>query len=156
MLTVGTTAPQFKLPDQNNDLHSLEQEKGNWVVLYFYPKDNTPGCTAEACSFRDNWDVIKAQATIFGISTDSSVSHTKFAKKFQLPFPLLADINRGVVTAYKVWAPKKFMGREFLGTHRVTYIINPEGKIAKVYPDVKPIGHAAQVITDLNLLQSSS
>lgn len=156
MLTIGTPAPSFELPDENGDPHSLEQQLGKWVILYFYPKDNTPGCTVEACSFRDNWESVKSLAVVFGISTDSSASHAKFIKKHQLPFPLLADINRGVVNKYKVWAPKRFMGREFLGTHRVTYIIDPEGKIAKVYPDVKPAGHAAQVIADLNLLQSAS
>lgn len=156
MLTKGEIAPSFKLPDQSGNLHTLEQYRGQWVVLYFYPKDNTPGCTIEACSFRDNWEAVKPLAVVFGVSTDSTASHTRFVEKFQLPFPLLADINRGMVTAYKVWAPKKFMGREFLGTHRTTYIIDPEGKIAKVYPDVKPAGHAVAIIADLILLQSTS
>lgn len=156
MLKIGDYAPDFQLVDQHNTDHSLKQYLGNWIILYFYPKDDTPGCTTEACSFRDTWDTVRSKAVLFGISTDSSTSHAKFTNKYHLPFPLLADINRSVVSAYKVWAPKKFMGREFLGTHRTTFIINPEGKIAKVYPNVKPVGHANQVISDLNLLQSVS
>lgn len=154
MLTQNSAAPNFSLPDQNGEIHQLSDHLGSWVVIYFYPKDDTPGCTTEACSFRDNWEAVKAKAVVYGISTDTSASHAKFVAKYQLPFPLLADSQKDMVKAYQVYAPKKFMGREFLGTHRVTYIVDPTGKIAKVYPAVKPAQHVAEILRDLTMLQS--
>jgi len=147
---VGSPAPEFTLPDQNGTMHSLHAERGKWVLLYFYPKDNTPGCTKEACMIRDTYpEFEKLNCTVFGISTDSEISHKKFEEKFSLPFTLLADTNKEVVRAYGVWAPKKFMGKEFLGTVRMSFLIDPEGNIAKVYEKVKPEFHAGEVVHDL-------
>lgn len=151
---VGSKAPAWKLLDQDGKEHSSSDYKGQWIVLYFYPKDDTPGCTKEACSFRDNFPKFKkTQATVFGVSIDSPKKHTKFIEKFQLPFTLLSDEEKTVVNAYGLWAKKKFMGREYMGTLRTSFIINPEGKIAKVYEGVKPEGHAEQVLADLKELQ---
>jgi peroxiredoxin Q/BCP len=151
---VGSKAPAWTLLDQDGKEHSSADYKGQWIVLYFYPKDDTPGCTKEACSFRDNLPKFKKiQATVFGVSIDSPKKHAKFIEKFQLPFTLLSDEEKTVVDAYGLWAKKKFMGREYMGTLRTSFIINPEGKIAKVYEGVKPEGHADQVLADLKELQ---
>lgn len=150
----GHDAPNFTLNDQNNVAHSLSAYRGTWVLLYFYPKDDTPGCTKQACAIRDSWaEFKKHNCVVFGISTDSEKSHKKFEEKYTLPFTLLADTEKSVVEAYGVWAPKKFMGREFLGTVRTSFLINPEGKIAKVYEHVKPDIHAEMVLGDLEALQ---
>jgi peroxiredoxin Q/BCP len=149
-LTVGSQAPDFTLTDQDGATHTLENYKGRWVLLYFYPKDNTPGCTKQACALRDAYpDFKKLNCIVFGISTDTEASHKKFETKFTLPFTLLADTEKTVVHAYGVWAPKKFMGREFLGTLRTSFLIDPTGKIAKIYEKVKPELHAEEVLTDL-------
>ncbi len=154
MLKIGDRAPDFSLPDQEGKTHTLAAQKGKWVLLYFYPKDDTPGCTKEACDIRDQFsDFSKLDITVFGVSTDSVKSHAKFAKKYEIPFPLLADEEKTLVNAYGVWGPKKFMGREFLGTKRWSFLIDPEGKIAKVYEDVKPAEHAQQVLADLAQLK---
>ncbi|MBP6945365.1 thioredoxin-dependent thiol peroxidase [Patescibacteria group bacterium] len=151
---VGSKAPAWTLLDQDGKEHSSSDYKGQWVVLYFYPKDDTPGCTKEACSFRDHFPKFKKiQATVFGISIDPPKKHTKFIEKFQLPFTLLSDEDKTVVNAYGLWAKKKFMGREYMGTLRMSFIINPEGKIAKVYEKVKPEAHAEEVLADLKELQ---
>lgn len=153
-LAIGTPAPDFTLFDQDAAEHTLRNYQGKWVLLYFYPKDDTPGCTTEACSFRDNLPrFANADVTILGISTNSVKSHKKFAEKFGLPFALLADVEKKVVHDYNVWQPKKFMGREYMGTLRTSFLINPEGKIAKVYEHVKPAIHADQVLADLASLQ---
>lgn len=150
-LTSGDIAPAFSLQDQFGETHTLAQYKGKWVLLYFYPKDNTPGCTKEACTIRDAWsDFRKKGVVVLGASTDSVKSHAKFAEKFDLPFPLLADEEKTLVKAYDVWGPKKFMGREFLGTKRISFLINPEGKIEKVYLDVKPADHASEVLANIH------
>ncbi len=147
---VGKAAPDFKLPDQNGDMHSLKQYRGRWVVLYFYPKDDTPGCTVEACSFRDNFSVLKKlDAAVLGVSTDSAKKHAKFAEKYELPFTLLADEEKKVVELYGVWGKKKFMGREYMGTNRVSFLIDPKGKISKIYNAVKPAEHVAEVLADM-------
>lgn len=152
--TVGEVAPQFALTDQNGTTHRLEEERGKWVLLYFYPKDDTPGCTKEACMLRDvHPDFGKLNCTVFGVSVDSEKSHKKFEEKYSLPFTLLADTEKEVVNAYGVWGPKKFMGKEFTGTNRTSFLIDPEGKIAKVYEKVKPEMHAAEVLVDLRELQ---
>jgi len=149
-------APDFKLPDQNGELHTLAEYSGKWLVLYFYPKDDTPGCTTEACNFRDERDAIAeyGNATVIGISKDSVANHKKFADKHNLNFTLLSDESHEVIEAYGAWGPKKFMGREYVGISRNTYIIDPEGKIVKEYIGVNPKKHAAEIINDLKKLQS--
>ncbi len=148
-------APDFSLQDQFDTTHSLKDYAGKWVVLYFYPKDDTPGCTKEACSFRDEFkEIEKAGAVVLGVSKDSVKSHAKFAEKYNLNFPLLADTDMEVMKAYNAWGLKKFMGREFEGTLRKTFIINPEGEIVKEYPKVTPKDHAVQIIKDIAELQT--
>ncbi len=149
-------APDFSLPDQNGTIRSLKDYAGKWVVLYFYPKDNTAGCTTEACSFRDERDAIAefGNAEVVGVSKDSVRSHANFAKKHNLNFSLLSDVDHTMTEAYGSWGPKKFMGREFLGIHRDTYLIDPKGTIVKEYKGVNPKQHAGEIITDLKALQS--
>ena len=143
----GSLAPDFQLPDETGKIRSLSEYRGKTIVLYFYPKDDTPGCTTEACEFRDAYaEYKKAGVIILGISPDASKSHTKFIEKFSLPFPLLADTDHAVCQAYGVWGRKKFMGREYDGVFRTTFLIDPDGKIAKVFEGVKPAGHAAEVL----------
>ena len=149
----GTLAPDFSLPDQNGKRHRLRDYRGEWVLLYFYPKDMTPGCTAEACAVRDEWPQFeKLDVRVFGVSTDSVKSHAKFAEAYDLPFTLLADTEKKAVEAYGVWGKKKFMGREYLGTKRMSFLIDPKGKVAKIYEKVKPREHAAEVLRDLAAL----
>lgn len=150
-------APDFNLQDQDGVTHTLQDYRGKWVVLYFYPKDDTPGCTTEACNFRDERDAIAefGNAVVLGISKDTVKSHKKFAEKHGLNFTLLSDPEHEVTEAYGSWGPKKFMGREFLGVHRDTYLIDPKGKIAKAYKGVDPKKHAGEIITDLGKLQKS-
>ena len=153
MRTEGEQAPDFSLPDQDGKVHALRDYRGTWVLVYFYPKDDTPGCTTQACGIRDTFpEFEKLGVTVFGISTDSEKSHKKFEEKYELPFTLLADTDKKTVQAYGVWAPKKFMGREFLGTLRTSFLIDPNGKIAKVYEKVKPANHATDVLDDLRAL----
>ena len=143
-------APAFAALTQDGDTVSLKELKGKSVVLYFYPKDDTPGCTTEACEFRDTWKKIqKKGAVLLGVSPDSVKSHGKFAKKFDLRFPLLADEEKKIVQAYGVWGQKKFMGRSYLGVHRTTFLIGPDGKIQKIWTQVKAEGHAAEVLSAL-------
>ena len=150
MPKVGVEAPAFTLPDQDGKEHSLADYRGKWVLLYFYPKDDTPGCTIEACTIRDQFeDFATIGAIVLGVSTDAVASHKKFAEKFELPFTLLADVNKTVVGMYGVFGEKKMMGRAFMGVRRASFLIDPSGKIAKVYENVKPEAHAAEVIADL-------
>lgn len=152
MLKIGTKAPAFNLPDQTGVMHSLADQKGKWVLIYFYPKDLTPGCTTEACSMRDmNKEFAKRNAVVFGVSKDSVKMHGKFADKHQLNFPLLADESTEMIQAYEAIGKKKFMGREFVGVYRVSYLIDPEGKIAKAYESVKPAAHAEEVLADIDV-----
>lgn len=154
MLSQHTIAPDFTLADQDGIPHTLSQYRGKWVLIYFYPKDDTPGCTKQACAIRDAWsEFTHLKCIVLGISTDTGKSHKKFEEKFTLPFTLLADTEKEVVNAYGVWAPKTFMGREFLGTLRTSFLIDPEGKVAKIYEKVKPEQHADQVLSDLRDLQ---
>ncbi|MCL4545296.1 MAG: thioredoxin-dependent thiol peroxidase [Chloroflexi bacterium] len=148
-LKVGDTAPDFTLQSAQGPV-SLSSLRGKRVVLYFYPKDDTPGCTKEACSFRDSLPHFAEKgATVYGVSPDSVSSHEKFAAKFELPFTLLADPNHVVASAYGAWGPKRFMGREYEGVLRTTFLIEEEGKIARIFEDVKPGGHAEEVLTAL-------
>lgn len=148
-------APSFSLPDQNGQLRTLDEFKGQWIVLYFYPKDDTPGCTKEACNFRDVRDSIASlgNAVVVGISKDSVKSHAKFAEKHNLNFTLLSDENHETISAYGSWGLKKFMGREYEGIKRNTYIIDPKGIIVKEYLGVNPAKHAVEIINDLTELQ---
>lgn len=150
-----TKAPDFTLLDQHGEAHSIVQYLGRWIVLYFYPKDNTPGCTKEACSFRDAREAIAefGNATVIGVSGDSVESHHKFAEKHNLNFTLLSDPDHSVAKAYNSWDPSFFFGSVLLGTKRNTFIIDPTGKIAKEYIGVDPSQHAAEIIADLHQLQ---
>jgi thioredoxin-dependent peroxiredoxin len=150
----GTKAPAFSAPDQTGTIRNLKEYAGQWVILYFYPKDDTPGCTKEACAFRDGFSKFqKAGIEVIGVSVDSVKRHQKFVEKYSLPFTLLADEDKKIVTDYGVWGEKKFMGRKYMGTNRVSYLINLEGKIAKVYESVKPDQHADEVLADVRELQ---
>lgn len=148
-------APDFSLPDQDGVTRTRAEYAGKWIVLYFYPKDDTPGCTTEACSFRDMRDVIAelGQAEVIGISKDSVKSHKKFADKHNLNFTLLSNPDHSVIEAYGSWGQKKFMGREYMGIMSNTYLINPAGEIVKSYEGVDPKKHAQEIITDLKTLQ---
>ncbi len=149
-LTSGSIAPDFQLPDQTGSLRSLAEFRGKPVVLYFYPKDDTPGCTTEACEFRDAYaDYEKAGVVILGVSPDAENSHTKFIQKYELPFTLLSDTDHAVSESYGVWGLKKYMGREYEGVLRTTFLISPDGIIQKVFEGVKPAGHAAEVLAAL-------
>ncbi|HVW82467.1 MAG TPA: thioredoxin-dependent thiol peroxidase [Candidatus Paceibacterota bacterium] len=150
MPKAGEQAPEFSLQDQEGKEHALADYRGKWVLLYFYPKDDTPGCTIEACTIRDQFkDFKKIGAVVLGVSTDSVESHKKFAAAYELPFTLLSDPNKEVVGRYGVFGEKKFMGRTYMGTLRTSFLIDPSGKIAKVYEKVKPPEHAAEVLKDL-------
>ena len=148
----GIPAPDFELPDETGTLRKLSDFRGKPVVLYFYPKDDTPGCTTEACNFRDDYSAYeKAGVTILGVSPDSVKSHVKFKEKFGLPFPLLADKDHKICELYGVWALKKMMGREYMGVFRTTFLIDAEGKIEQVYEQVKPAEHSAELLAKLGL-----
>ena len=147
MLKEGTTAPAFKTTDENGETVSLKDLRGQKVVLYFYPKDDTPGCTKEACSFRDACsEYKKAGITVLGVSPDTEAKHKKFVTKYNLPFTLLADTDRSIAEAYGVWGEKKFMGRTYMGVHRTTFLIDEKGKIKKIFEKVKPEDHAREVL----------
>ncbi len=146
-LKVGDKAPDFTAPDQNGNPVSLSDYKGKKVVLYFYPKDDTPGCTKEACNFRDNHAALKKKGyVVLGVSVDSVKKHKKFEEKYELPFTLVSDEEKKVVEAYGVWGKKKFMGREYMGTNRVTFVIDEKGKIEKVIDKVDTENSTAQVL----------
>jgi peroxiredoxin Q/BCP len=150
MLEQGTLAPDFTLPDQSGENHSLSDFRGQWIVLYFYPKDLTPGCTTEACNFRDDFpEFQKLNTTILGVSKDSVKRHSTFAQKYKLPFLLLSDESGEVCEKYKVWKEKSMYGKTFLGIVRSTYLIDPQGKISRIYPKVKVKEHAAELLEAL-------
>ena len=147
MLKEGSTAPAFKTKDANGEIVSLKDLRGQKVVLYFYPKDDTPGCTKEACSFRDAFSQFKKKGiAVLGVSPDSEASHQKFVTKYKLPFTLLADTDKSIAEAYGVWGEKKFMGRTYMGVRRTTFLIDEKGKIKKIFEKVKPEDHASEVL----------
>jgi peroxiredoxin Q/BCP len=153
-LETNMLAPDFTLPDQDGVGHALSEYRGQWVLLYFYPKDDTPGCTKEACSIRDASPHFESlNIKVLGVSVDSPESHKKFAEKYKLPFTLLSDTHKKVVNRYGVWGEKKFMGREYEGTLRSSFLIDPTGTIEKIYIDVKPEKHAEEVLRDLKRLE---
>lgn len=146
-LTAGNKAPDFDLMDNDGKLHKLSDYQGKTIVVYFYPKDDTPGCTKEACSFRDAYaDFREAGVEVIGISPDNEKSHNKFIQKYELPFVLLSDTDHHVCEAFGVWGLKKYMGREYEGVYRTTFIIGPDGVIKKVFEDVKPADHSQEVL----------
>ncbi|MEL6161765.1 MAG: thioredoxin-dependent thiol peroxidase [Cyanobacteria bacterium J06623_5] len=152
-LAPGDAAPDFSLPDADGNVVSLSSLKGQRAVLFFYPRDNTPGCTQEACAFRDAYSELQAQdVAVFGISTDSAKSHAKFAAKHNLPFPLLVDEEGEVGTRYECYGLKKMYGKEYMGITRSSFIIGPEGTLEKIYRKVKPEPHVAEVVADINEL----
>ncbi|MEZ0396180.1 MAG: thioredoxin-dependent thiol peroxidase [Anaerolineales bacterium] len=152
-ISPGVPAPDFALPDEKGVIRRLSEFRGRPVVLYFYPKDDTPGCTTEACNFRDDYSAyLEADVIILGVSPDSVASHARFKEKYGLPFPLLADENHEVASAYGVWGPKKFMGREYEGVLRTTFIIDAHGQIGRVFENVRPAEHSAEVLEALRRL----
>jgi len=147
-ISAGIPAPEFELYDDISTLRKLSDYRGKNVVLYFYPKDDTPGCTTEACNFRDDYSAYeKAGIVILGVSPDSVKSHVKFKQKFDLPFPLLADEGHKICDAYEVWGPKKFMGKSYEGVLRTTFLIDGNGNIIKVFENVRPAQHSAEVLS---------
>ena len=146
-LKEGEEAPAFTAQTSGGGMVSLNEFLGRHVVLFFYPKDDTPGCTKEACAFRDEYAQFEeAEAVVLGVSCDSVAKHDKFISKFDLPFLLLSDEDQTIVNAYGAWGPKKFMGKEYEGIHRISFLIDPQGKIQKIWPKVKPEEHAAEVM----------
>ena len=151
MLKVGTKAPSFTLPDQNGNMHTLEDYRGKKVILYFYPKDNTPGCTKQACGFAELYPQFQEKgAVVLGVSKDTVASHKKFEEKYGLPFTLLSDTEKEVIQAYDVWKEKKMYGKVSMGVVRSTYLIDENGMIEKVFPKVKPDTHAAEILSWLD------
>jgi len=151
-ISAGIPAPEFELLDDTNTLQKLSNYRGRNVVLYFYPKDDTPGCTTEACNFRDDYSAYeKAGVIVLGVSPDDVASHVKFKKKFQLPFPLLSDNGHKVCDLYQVWGPKKFLGKEYEGVLRTTFLIDGNGNILKVFEKVRPAEHSVEVLSVLGV-----
>ncbi len=152
-ISANNPAPDFALPDDAGKTRRLSDYRGKPIILYFYPADDTPGCTKEACNFRDDYSAyVKSGVTILGVSPDSVASHVKFKEKYKLPFPLLADEGHKVCDKYGVWGPKKMMGREYEGVLRTTFLIDPEGQIARVFENVKPAEHSTEVLAALKQL----
>jgi peroxiredoxin Q/BCP len=153
MLEINTKAPSFKLPDENGQVHTLADYKGKWLVIYFYPKDDTPGCTKEACVIGEVYgEFAKLEVSVLGVSKDTSSSHLAFKEKYKLPFTLLSDESTRTIARYGAWQERSLYGRKFMGTARVTYIIDPKGRVAKVYSRVSPATHALQLLKDLRTL----
>ncbi len=150
---IGAIPPQFELVGDDNTLYSLKRYKGRKIVLYFYPKDDTSGCTTQACDLRDSWKAVqRAGAVVLGVSPDGVSSHQKFKARYQLPFPLLADTDHAVAEAYGAWGEKSMYGRKYFGILRTTFLIDSEGKVARIFEKVKPRGHAAEVLAALEVL----
>ena len=150
MMEPGQKAPVFSMPDQDGKIHHLSDYAGQWVILYFYPRDMTPGCTIEACNFRDDFPAFnELDAVILGVSKDSVTRHAKFAGKYNLPFTLLSDEDGSVCEAYGAWQEKSLYGKKYMGINRSTFVIDPEGIVARIYPKVKVKGHAAELLQAL-------
>ena len=150
MLEVGTKAPDFTLPDQNGNMHSLSEYRGKKVILYFYPKDNTPGCTKQACSFAERYPKFTEKgAVVLGVSKDSVASHKKFEEKYGLPFTILSDPELVAIQAYDVWQEKKNYGKTYMGVVRTTYLIDENGKIVKAFDKVKAVDNPEQMLGEL-------
>ena len=150
----GQPAPAIELPDGDGRVHRLADYRGSWVLVYFYPKDNTSGCTKEACAIRDVYPRFgKLDAVVLGVSVDPVKSHRSFADRHELPFTLLSDEKKEVVKRWGAWGKKKFMGREYMGTSRISFLVDPGGTIAKIYEKVKPASHAEEVLADLEALR---
>ena len=153
---VGEQAPDFALPDESGTIHRLADQRGRWTILYFYPKDDTPGCTVEACEFRDtNETIVERGADVWGVSPQGAASKRAFREKFGLPFTLLADEKHEVAEAYGSWVEKHNYGKTYWGTARTTFLIGPDGRIARTWPKVKPEGHARDVLTALDEAQAT-
>ena len=153
----GEPAPDFSLPDERGTTHRLSDQRGRWTVVYFYPKDDTPGCTTEACQFRDAETVIAERgADVWGISPDGARSHARFREKFGLPFTLLSDVDHTVAERYGAWQLKQSYGRESWGIQRSTFLVDPEGRVARAWPKVKADGHAAEVLHALEEARSAA
>ena len=142
----GDQAPDFSLENQNGELKTLSSYAGQYLVVYFYPKDNTPGCTTQGCAMRDDWSQLDGKAHIFGVSIDSIKSHSKFIEKQQLPYALLSDESKEIVEAYGVWVEKKMYGKTYMGTERSTFVIDADGKIEAILEKVKPAKHLEQLL----------
>jgi len=156
MPAVGDPAPDVALPDETGAIHRLSDQRGRWTIIYFYPKDDTPGCTIEACEFRDLTETVREHsADIWGISPQGAASKRAFREKFDLPFTLLADGDHAIAEAYGSWVEKQNYGRTYWGTARTTFLIGPDGRIAWVWPKVKAEGHAADVLATLDELQAA-
>ncbi len=154
-ISIGQEAPDFALPDQENRVHQLSAYRGKWVLLYFYPKDHTPGCTVEAQKLRDAWGSFARHNTnVLGVSADPVSTHKSFAEKHQLPFPILSDPDHKVLTAYSVWGRKKFLGKTLFGIKRTSFLLDPQGRVMRIYKKVKPANHANEVLADLTKLQA--
>jgi peroxiredoxin Q/BCP len=150
MPSEGEPAPEIALPDEHGTIHRLSDRRGRWTLVYFYPKDDTPGCTIEACQFRDDHEqIVGADAEIWGISPDGAASHADFRAKFDIPFPLLSDEEHEVAEAYGAWTLRKQYDREFMGIQRSSFLVDPDGRLARVWPKVHAEGHAAEVIAAL-------
>lgn len=153
MLEINTKAPAFKLPNQNEEIITLNSAPDAWKVIYFYPKDNTSGCTKEACAIAEVYKEFKKLGVeVYGVSKDSPASHVRFIEKYDLPFTLLSDESTEMMQKYGAWKEKSMYGKKYFGTARITYIINPAGKIAKSYAKVTPVDHAVQLLEDLKEL----
>ena len=152
----GDPAPEVALPDENGTIQRLSEQRGRWTILYFYPTDDTPGCTVEACEFRDANETIRERgADVWGVSPQGAKSKRAFREKFGLPFTLLADEDHGAAEAYGSWIEKEKFGRTYWGTARRTFLVDPEGRIARAWPKVKPEGHAAEVLAALDEAQAA-
>lgn len=148
-LNVGDQAPNFKAEDQDGNVHELKDYKGSKLVVFFYPKASTPGCTAEACNLRDHWSTFEEQGyKILGVSGDTKKRQQNFKQKYEFPFPLIADEDKSMIEAFGVWGPKKFMGKEYEGIHRTTFIIDQEGILVDIIKKVKTKAHAEQILTE--------
>jgi len=149
-LKIGDTAPAIESVDQHGNRISLESFKGSKVILYFYPKDDTPGCTAEACNLRDNYNILLEKGfRILGVSADNATSHKKFTDKYSLPFSLIPDTDKKIINDYGVWGKKKFMGKEYDGINRTTFVISEDGKILKIFDKVQTKDHSDQILAEV-------